>query len=35
MHPREFWWHVEARKPAPTYAGGMTEEEVERLYNKG
>ena len=32
---RGVWWHVDAREPAQTYAGGMTEEEVERLYNKG
>jgi len=31
LSPAEFWWLVEARTPAKSYAG-MTEDEVDRLY---
>lgn len=34
MHPREFWWLADAKKPPKVYAGGMSEEEVASLYDE-
>lgn len=31
MHPREFWWLAEARKPVRMY-GSMREDEVAAIY---
>jgi hypothetical protein len=33
MHPTEFWWLFDQRKPVKMY-GRMTEAEVEEIYNK-
>ncbi len=32
LHPKEFWWLFEARKPVKMY-GKMTEAEVAEIYN--
>lgn len=35
MHPGEFWWLYEARKPATPYAGGkMSEDEARSIYQE-
>ncbi|MGE0602233.1 MAG: phage tail assembly chaperone [Xanthobacteraceae bacterium] len=31
LHPTEFWWLVDSRKPAKRY-GSMTEDQVAELY---
>lgn len=33
LHPREFWWIAEARKPVKMY-GSMTEAEVSSIYEE-
>lgn len=33
MHPVEFWWLVEAKKPVKMY-GSMSEDEVREIYEK-
>ena len=34
LHPKEFWWLVEANRAPKTYAGGMTESEVREIYDQ-
>lgn len=33
MHPTEFWWWVEAKKPVKMY-GNKTEAQVARIYEE-
>lgn len=32
MHPTEFWWLAEAKKPPKVYAGGLTEPDVAEIH---
>jgi len=33
LHPAEFWWLVEARRPRKMY-GALDEQDVEELYDE-
>ena len=33
LHPTEFWWLLEAKRPARMY-GSMTETEVREIYHE-
>lgn len=34
MHPEEFHWLMELKKPHKEYGGGMTEQEVAAIYEQ-
>lgn len=34
LHPTEFYWLLDAKRPRKTYAGGMSEAVVEELYEE-